>query len=152
MKSVFVYYSLTGNGDFVASLFAGKGIDVIKLETEHRLPHHFLPLMMVGGAQALFHHKSKLKKERFDLSAYDRIILGTPVWNARTAPAMNAFLKKNSLIGKEIALVLISGSGDAQKCEASFRKRFALVSVLSLKEPLSNQDATKTALNNSGFY
>ena len=37
-----------------------------------------------------------------DLSKYDEIILGTPVWWYRLAPVVRAFLKKYDLSGKKI--------------------------------------------------
>jgi flavodoxin len=146
MKSVFVYYSLTGNGDYVASLLKEQGIDIIKLETKRPFPKAIALQMIVGGAGALFHRKPRLKIARFDLSSYDEVILGTPIWNGRTAPAMNTFLKKNPLTGKTIVLVSFSGSGDAHKCEESLSKRFPLKTIVALKEPSANKEEATAAL------
>ena len=37
-----------------------------------------------------------------DLSQYDKIILGTPVWWYTFAPAVKTFLTENSLAGKKV--------------------------------------------------
>ena len=37
-----------------------------------------------------------------DLSQYDKIILGTPVWWYTFAPAVKTFLMENSLAGKKV--------------------------------------------------
>ena len=41
MKKVFVYYSLTGNGDKVAKRLENLGYEIIKLEVKKPLPKRF---------------------------------------------------------------------------------------------------------------
>jgi flavodoxin len=146
MKSVFVYYSLTGNGDYVASLLKNQGVDSIKLETKRPFPKNIILQMIVGGGEALFHKKAKLKISDFDLSSYDEVILGTPIWDGRPAPAMNTFLEHNPLAGKTIVLVSYSGSGDARKCEKNLSKLFPIKASVSLKEPSTNKEAAIASL------
>lgn len=44
----------------------------------------------------------KIKPLNIDLSKYDEVILGTPVWWYTFAPAMHTFLKENDLSGKTV--------------------------------------------------
>lgn len=41
MKKIFIYYSLTGNGDEVANYLKNKGYDTRKIEVEKPLPNNF---------------------------------------------------------------------------------------------------------------
>ncbi len=151
MKSVFVYYSLTGNGDYLATLFKSEGLDVLKLETKHTLPKNRFFRMMTGGAEALFQCKAKLNVARFDLSAYDRIVLGTPVWNGRLTPAILSFLKNNSLSGKEVILVSYGGSGEAPKSGNRIAKSLLIKTIVALKEPLLDQEGAISALKKANL-
>ena len=44
----------------------------------------------------------EIKPLNIDLSKYDEVILGTPVWWYTFAPAMHTFLKENDLSGKTV--------------------------------------------------
>lgn len=44
----------------------------------------------------------EIKPLNIDLSKYDEVILGTPVWWYIFAPAMHTFLKENDLSGKTV--------------------------------------------------
>lgn len=47
-------------------------------------------------------HLPEIQEINVDLNKYDEIILGTPVWWYRSAPAIRTFLTKNNLKGKTI--------------------------------------------------
>ena len=42
MKKVFIYYSLTGNGDEIAKILENKKYDIRKVETNEILPKNFI--------------------------------------------------------------------------------------------------------------
>ena len=50
-----------------------------------------------------------------DISSYDRVILGSPVWWYTFFPAMKTFLYENDLAGKEIWPFLINGGWIGQQ-------------------------------------
>ena len=43
-----------------------------------------------------------LRNGKIDLSSYDMIMVGTPVWYGRAAPAIMSFLLKNNFSGKKV--------------------------------------------------
>ena len=47
----------------------------------------------------------EIENKNLDLSKYDEIILGTPVWWYTIAPVVRTFLKENDLSDKNIALL-----------------------------------------------
>ena len=56
--------------------------------------------------------KPELYKTLLDLKGFDRIILGSPVWAFKPAPAINSYIVKcSSLDGKEVILYVTYGSG-----------------------------------------
>ncbi len=140
MKSVFVYYSMTGNGDYVAEQLKKKGVDIIKLQPKRRLPKAMLPQMMVGGMLALFHHKAKLMQDEFNLTEYEKVIIGTPIWNQRVSTPVNTLLAKNTFTDKVVMLVAYSGGGEANQCQEYVSKKYGIQEFISLRQPLKNKD------------
>lgn len=54
MNKLFIYYSNTGNGDFVAEILTEKEFDIRKIETiKKTLPNNFFFSMVVGGIQSV---------------------------------------------------------------------------------------------------
>ena len=39
MKNLFIYYSLTGNGDIIANVYRNNGYDIKKLITKYKYPN-----------------------------------------------------------------------------------------------------------------
>ena len=118
MKSAVIYYSYSGNTKLVAetlSLYlSGKGeVQVVDLQALDESRSFF------GQCKRAFWHKrAKLKPAKFDLSGYDVICFGTPVWAFGPAPAMNAYLDRcGGVTGKKVILFTTYGSGTGnQRC------------------------------------
>ena len=93
MKSAIVYYSYSGNTRKVA-LFLRDYLEkdrTVKLIELNALDE---PSSFFGQAQrAFFRQEAKIEHTDFDLSMFDLICFGTPVWAFGPAPAMNTFLK-----------------------------------------------------------
>jgi len=106
MKSIVVYYSLTGNIDSLATTIAKlTDADICKLELESEYPKNFFKFVK-GGHDAVRHLTPKLKTILPDLSQYDRIYIGSPVWASTYAPPIGSFLENYPLENKEIALFI----------------------------------------------
>ncbi len=112
MKNAIVYYSHSGNTKKVAEILADylkqKGeIEIIELKTQDESNSFFGQC-----SRAIRHKKAKLEATDFDLSKYDLVCFGTPVWAFGPAPAMNTYLDKCCGVeGKEVVLVTTYGSG-----------------------------------------
>ena len=112
MRSIIIYYSCTGNTKKVAGILAEilsqKGqvtqIELICLDESESF---------LGQCQRAFRHvKGKIQPVNFDLSGFDLICFGTPVWAFAPTPAMNTYLASCSgTEGKEIILFTTYGSG-----------------------------------------
>lgn len=58
-----------------------------------------------------------------DFSIYDEIFIGTPIWNSKGVPAINAFLADDDICRKVTGLIITSGGGDIEKCVNTLEKR-----------------------------
>ena len=135
MKKLFIYYSFTGNGDEVAKKLEEKGYEVRKVEEDYKMPKSFFMQMMSGGFRAGMGVKGKLKEYNNDVSNYDEVVIGSPIWNGRFPPATNGILAETDLSNKAVKFVLYSGSGEGPKALKKINKLFENVTVIFLKEP-----------------
>lgn len=123
-KKVIVYYSLTNHTKEAAEWIANKiGADLVRLELVKDLPEHQGKKYMIGGMQASMGMKPPIHKISADLSAYDEIILGTPVWASKCAPAINTFLEDKAVCAKVKSVFTFSGGGDNDKCIKGLKKK-----------------------------
>jgi flavodoxin len=117
MKTIVVYYSLEGNTALIArGLAETLGADILRLETEKPFPEQAPAKYFKGGMSTVFRFKPKLKSPIPDLSAYDFIVLGTPVWAGSYAAPIHTLVKKHGFSGKKLAFFLCCGGGDTEKC------------------------------------
>lgn len=146
MKKLFIYYSLSGNGDAVAEKLSAQGYDVRKVQSLKKPPKKFFFQILKYGFNAGRGYCEPLADYDADVSAYDEIVVGSPVWNGRLSCPINTVLKETKLDGKKLTFVLYSGSGDAQKAEAKLKGSFPDAAVIHLREPKKNPE-TLSALS-----
>ncbi|MBQ6042608.1 MAG: hypothetical protein IJK33_06095 [Clostridia bacterium] len=139
MSKLFIYYSHTGNGDLVAEALRKQGYELRKAVPRRDLPKSFAASMLKGGFLAGIGHKSKLKGYDSDVSGYDEVIIGTPVWNGKVSCPVNTVLSETDLTNKKLAFVLYSGGGSAPKAVKKLKEKYDCP-VFELREPLKNPD------------
>lgn len=150
MKRLVVYYSLSGNTEEAAKKIAEKlNADLLKLETQKSMPKSFAARIIVGGGQVMMHHVPELKPLEKDVSSYDEIILGSPIWNSKGVPAVNALLQDKAAAAKVSALFFMSAGGDMRKGLAAITEKLPnlkhSVSLLDRKHKNSAENDTKIA-------
>ena len=137
MKRLFIYYSESGNGDVVALYLSEKGYETRKVIPEKNLPKAFLFKMLSGGFKAALKKKAKLKDYNNDVSEYDEIIIGSPIWNGRISCPINTVLAETDLSEKKVSFILYAGGGTAPKAEKRLKAEFPNAKVTVLKQPKS---------------
>ena len=145
MKAV-VYYSLQGNCEFVANEIAGKlDAKTIRLVPDVEPPKKGFGMFFKGGGMAVMKKTPGLVGFDFNADDYDTIVLCSPVWAGRYAPAVRSFLSRTDLSGKKIAIVASSAGGDAEKMLDTLAadSRAEVIGRLSLVLPLKKQDEAR---------
>lgn len=124
MKAI-VYYSMSGNTDYVANYIANKiEADLIKIVPQKEYPNKGLRKFLWGGKSAVMGDTPKLEDYEFDSDRYDCIIFGTPVWASSFTPPIRTFIKdnKDKLAGKKIAVFICCMGGGADKTIEKLKK------------------------------
>lgn len=137
MNKLFIYYSMTGNGDIVSSKMEQYGYDIRKVIPKRRLPKNFVLSMFVGGFLGGTGHKAKLKQFDYNIDNYEEIVIGSPIWNGKLSCPINTVLKKIKLDNKKISFILYSGGGSAPKAIKKLNKKFN-TTIVELKQPKNN--------------
>ena len=135
MNKLFIYYSLTGNGDLVAEFLKGSKFDIRKVTEKKKMPKSFFFMIMSGGFRASVGAKAKLVDYDNDVSKYEEIVIGSPIWNGRFPPVINEVLKQTDFANKKLSFLFYSGSGEGKKAETKAKKLFPDAKIVFLKEP-----------------
>ena len=112
MRAIIIYYSYSGNTKKIADILAEYlrpryEIKILRIDALDESSSFFLQ-----AVRAFFHKKARISSSELELSGYDLICLGTPVWAFAPAPAMNTYLDKCSgLLGRPVVLFTTYGSG-----------------------------------------
>ena len=139
MKKIFIYFSLTGNGDLLANYLKDKGYEIRKVVEKKKAPKKFFFRVLEGGFRAGLNLKGKLVDYSNDIKEFDEAVIGSPVWNGRFPPAINSVLAQTNFTDKKLTSLFYSGSGDVPKVAKKIYKLYKDAQVLVLKDPKSHE-------------
>jgi len=119
MKSLVVYYSLTGKTKLVARAVA-EALNATLVEIEETKFKKLGPLVyLVGSFAALMNRRSKINPLNVDLKQYDKIFVGSPTWASRPAPAINSFIYQTNFEGRQVIPFFTMAGEDAKAALAN---------------------------------
>jgi len=113
MNIAIVYYSYSGNTHKAAKVIEeilklqNNVVKCLRMEALGESKNFFIQAL-----RGLMKKKAEISSIETDLTPYDLIIFGTPVWAREMVPAMRKFLEKASgLRGKKAVVFVTYGSG-----------------------------------------
>ena len=103
MKTLIVYYSLGGNTKRIAKMIQAElGGDLMEIKTQTPYTGSYDSIVNQGQQEVSRGFMPEIQPLSCDVSQYDRIILGTPVWWYPFAPAVKTFLSQTDWTGKTV--------------------------------------------------
>ena len=103
MKTLIVYYSYSGNTKRIAEMIQSKiGGDVARIETVNPYEGDYNSVVEQGKKEVDSGFAPEIKPMNINMSDYDTIVIGTPVWWYTYAPAVKTFLNENDFSGKTV--------------------------------------------------
>jgi flavodoxin len=117
-KTVIIVYSVTGNSlNMAERIRARTGGDIVQLETEETYPvgENLIPYAKKERDEL---RKPTLKLPLPDISGYDTVFLGTPVWFHELPAAMSLFLDAMDFQGKPLVPFLTAGGGPGDSMDS----------------------------------
>jgi flavodoxin len=149
-KTLVLYYSFEGNTKRVAE-WIGKslGVDIARIEPEKELSSKGFSKFIWGGSQVVMKKKPKIKPLVVDLSQYDTILLGSPIWAGTFAPPVYTLLGDGMLKEKRIGYFYthLGGAGKAvEKAKVEIIKENQFVSSIECENVEKNFESIKEKL------
>ncbi|WP_244834039.1 flavodoxin [Clostridium sp. BJN0001] len=125
MKSIVVYYSVSGQTKLVSEMISKKlECDILEITTKKEIPSDPLFRYLKGIKSILFKKENILNEYNFNSNTYDRIILGFPNWASNCPPAMKEFIKENDFNDKDIYLFTTYVARGGDSCVRNVSKNF----------------------------
>lgn len=146
MKKYFIYYSHSGNGDFLAELLTKSDVSLIKIQPKkHIKKMGFFRILKYGGL-AMMGKRTPIQNIDLVLDKEDVVVIGSPIWNDRIATPILTLLDKYEFDKKTTQFVFYSGGGEAKHAIKQITKLGFEKEAIVLKQPLSNKEEAKEKL------
>ena len=136
MKTLIVYYSMSGNTEYAARRVAERiGAELLPVRPETAYPDKGFAKFYHGGKSAVLGQNPRLQPCVFDAGRFDRVIFGFPVWAGRVAPPIRSFIAEHgeALKGKRLAAIACQSGNGAEK---SLRRLCRLLGAEALEAEL----------------
>ncbi len=107
MKTLVIYYSYSGKTRVCAEAIA-RELRADLQEIKDKKPYRGIWAYIIGSGDAFTGRKIELLSPNYDLTAYDRIVLATPVWAFHTTPAIYTYANNCDFSGKKVFILTTS--------------------------------------------
>ena len=105
-----MYYSLEGHTHKIAKQLSKEfQADTLRVKPKKDIPSKGFIRILMGLFALIKGKKTVLENIKINPNDYDMILIGTPVWFGRQAPAISSFLSKFTISNKKIAFFATSG-------------------------------------------
>ena len=146
----FVYFSASGNGDFIANFLKEKGYEIVKVETLKPFGKVNFFRILKYGFRAGAQKKEKIKELNIELKEDDEVVIGSPIWNDRLSTPINTVLDKIEF-NKETTKFIVYPAGDkAVKVVGQLEKLGFKNQPIIYQYPLKNQEKINDILSYLG--
>lgn len=142
IRACVIFYSYSGVTRRVAEgIRAASGCDLIEVKT--RTPYTSFTAYTKGVLRSRKGAADPIEPESIDVSGYDLLIIGTPVWAWHPAPAMNAAVQALTGCARKMAVVFTTCSTQPGEALPLLAKALEARGVKVMAQISLDQDDTK---------
>ena len=142
----FIYFSATGNGDFLAELLKEQGYQPVKIEMVKPIKKvGFFAILKYGG-RAMMNKKEKIKDIELEFKEDDEVVVGSPIWNDRLSTPINTLLTKFDFNKETTKFILYPAGEGTKKSFKQIAKLGFKLTPLVISYPLKKQEQAKELL------
>jgi flavodoxin len=128
MKTLVVYFSLTGSTEFVAKIISEQ-LKADLCEVVDKKHKKGKLIYLKGGSASIREKLTKIEVTR-SIENYDLIIVGSPIWAGKITPAIRTFLSLNDFSKKKGAFFITLGGKKPEKSLVNMRKTTGFNSIV----------------------
>jgi len=138
MKTLVVYYSLTGHTKGIAEAIAGElSADIEQIKDMKSRAGRFV--MFWSGRDALFKRPGLIQPTQKEPCKYDLVVLGTPVWAWAISSPVRAYIMQHASSLKQVAFFCTEGGSGGKRA-------FGQMGELIGKQPVATLEVTESDL------
>lgn len=140
IKTVVVYFSLSGKTKFVAQKIAQQ-LDADLCEVIDKIHKKGRMLYVKGGMRAMREKLVDIQVTK-SIDEYDLVVVGSPVWAGKISPAIRTFLVNNNFSSKQVAFFVTLDGDKSEKTFENLQKTTEIESVidgLAVTQPIENK-------------
>ncbi len=120
-KTLILYYSLTGNTRAGCEALQKK-LDATIVEIKDLRKRSGKWGFFKTAFGSLFGRHTKIEPEKIDLTGYQNIILGSPIWTGKLSMAIRTVIDRNRFDGKKVLLYTTTNAYEKEKQKEKARK------------------------------
>ena len=124
-KILIVYFSWSEDTDQVARrIQSAVGGDLLRLQPQKAYPTDYYACVEQSKIELREKTRPALQPFTLDLSAYDTVFLGSPIWCGSYAPPIRSFLAEYDLSGKKVLPFCCHGGGGQRSFTADLHAEY----------------------------
>jgi flavodoxin len=128
MSRCVIYHSQTGiTRSLAKKIKAACGTDLI--EVMPKKAYNSLSLYTFGMYRAIKDEQDPIEQKKIDISGYDLVVLGTPVWAGKPTPAFNAAVSALKGYDGKKAIILVTCKSQPGQTAGIVRKQVEMMGM-----------------------
>ncbi len=144
MRTLVVFFTQTGKTKALAVRISKlTGADLFEIRTKKSYDISYAKTVLTSMKEILTKERPELTEEIPDCQAYDRILIGSPIWCGYVPNAVLSFMEKANLEEKRTALFTTSGGTDPMRAAVKLKKAYP---ACRWHSPLNGNDVTEEDL------
>ena len=143
----FIYFSASGNGDFLAEQLKAKGFEIIKVELVKPIKKVGFFTILKFGFRAGAQKREKIKELNIEIKEDDQVVVGSPIWNDRLSTPINTVLDVLGLNKETTEFIVYPAGETANKVKNQLKERGFIKEPIIFSHPLKSQDKIEEIIN-----
>ena len=132
-KSIVVFYTWSGHTRKMAEIIAKlTGADLLEVEPKTPYPQNYNTVVNQAKEEIKKGYLPEIKPTACDLTQYDVVYMGTPIWWGTMAPPLATFLNTHNFSGKTILPFSTHGGGGKGHSDRDIKNFCAGANVKSM--------------------
>jgi len=128
MSRCVIFHSQTGTTRSLAKkIKAACGTDLIEVMVKKA--YNPLSLYTIGMYRAIKDEQDAIEQKKIDISGYDLVLLGTPVWAGKPTPAFNAALSALKEYEGKKAIIIVTCKSQPGQTAGIVRNRVEMMGM-----------------------
>lgn len=132
-KSIVIYYTWAGHTKSMAEIISEKtGAELVEIKPQTPYSDNYNTVVTAAKEEIKKGYLPPIEEVNCDLTQYDTVYIGTPIWWGTMAPPLMTYLKEQDFSGKTVMPFSTHGGGGKGHCDTDIEKLCTDAKVMSM--------------------